>query len=167
MDRQGQRRDELQSRFLICLRPLGRPRPGGAAGHGLCCRGGGGDALAHLGPSSRSSKAWIVGGVAMERQGQRRSELRAQLIERATRDQAFRQELVRDPKGVIQRELSVEIPPGVDIRVVEESPTTSYLVLPPAPVASGQQLSDRDLEAVAGGWSAWTDCGSCDACVVG
>ena len=55
----------------------------------------------------------------MERQGQRRSELQGQLIERATRDHAFREELVRDPKVVIQRELGLEIPPGVDIRVLE------------------------------------------------
>ena len=87
----------------------------------------------------------------MDQQGRRRDELQGQLIERATRDQAFREELVRDPKVVIQRELGLEIPESVDIRVVEETPTTSYLVLPPAQAASGQQLSDRELEGVAGG----------------
>ena len=92
----------------------------------------------------------------MEQQGQRRSELQAQLIERATRDQSFREELVRDPWGVIGRELHVEIPPGVEIRVVEETPTTSYLVLPPPPAAPGEELSDGDLDMVAGGSTAST-----------
>ena len=101
----------------------------------------------------------------MERRGQRRGELQSEIIERATRDPGFRQELIRDPRDVIGRELGVEIPPSVEIRVLEESTTTSYLVLPPAPVAAGQQLSDRDLEAVAGGWTALTDCNfTCPDC---
>ena len=95
---------------------------------------------------------------------ERRNQLEAQLIERASRDRGFRQELMRDPRGLIGRELGLEIPPTVDIRVVEESTTASYLVLPPAPAASGQQLSDHDLEAVAGGWSDSCLCGPTIAC---
>ena len=101
----------------------------------------------------------------MGRRGQQRNHLEAQLIERATRDQGFREELIRDPKGVIGREFGIDVPGSVEIRVLEETPTASYLVLPPAPVASGHELSDRDLEAVAGGWSGDSDCGSCgDTC---
>ena len=99
----------------------------------------------------------------MDQRGQRRDELQSRLIERATRDQGFREELMRDPRGVIGREMGIDVPEGVEIKVVEESPTTSYLVLPPAPASPGQELSDRELEAVAGGWSiaGETDCGSC------
>ena len=93
----------------------------------------------------------------MERQRRRGDDLRAQLIEQATRDQAFRQELVRDPKGAVQRELGLRVPPGFEITVLEETPTTAYLVLPPVPGTSGQELSERDLEAVAGGWGSWDD----------
>jgi hypothetical protein len=97
----------------------------------------------------------------MDQQAQRRTELQAQLIERASRDQAFRQELMANPKAVIARELGVPIPASVEIRVVEETPSSAYLVLPAAPVRAGQELSEQELEAVAGGyWSA--DCsGGC------
>ena len=98
----------------------------------------------------------------MDQRGQRHNDLQSQLIERATRDQGFREELIRDPRGVIGREMGVEIPPTVEIRVVEETPTASYLVLPPIPATAGQQLSDEDLEAVAGGWTGNTD-PACDA----
>ena len=98
----------------------------------------------------------------MDQRGQRRNDLQSQLIERATRDQGFREELIRDPRGVIGRELGVEIPQSVEIRVVEESPTASYLVLSPAPASPGQQLSDQDLEAVAGGSTLFTECFTCD-----
>jgi hypothetical protein len=66
-----------------------------------------------------------------------------------------------NPKAVIARELGVPIPASVEIRVVEETPSSAYLVLPAAPVRAGQELSEQELEAVAGGyWSA--DCsGGC------
>ena len=41
------------------------------------------------------------------------------------------------------------IPAEIDVRVVEETPNTLYLVLPPNG-ASGE-LSDKELDAVAGG----------------
>lgn len=87
------------------------------------------------------------------------NEMQAQLIERATRDPSFRKELMADPRGVIRREFGVDVPDSVDIQVVEDSPTTSYLVLPAAEATAGQQLSDDELEAVAGGWSAPGDAG--------
>ena len=51
---------------------------------------------------------------------------------------------------------------------VEETADTIYLVLPSASSLGeeGGELSDRELEAVAGGGT-WTDqtCASCDPCV--
>lgn len=101
----------------------------------------------------------------MEQQLQRRDELQAQLIERATGDPTFRRELMADPKGVLERELGLKLPPTLDIRVLEETPARNYLVLPPAPATAGHDLSDQDLQAVAGGWTGGSDCSSCrDTC---
>ena len=97
----------------------------------------------------------------MEQQAQRRNEMQAQLVERASRDPAFRQELLANPKAVITREYGLAIPASVEVRVVEETPTMGYLVLPPVPTRAGQELSDQDLEAVAGGWSGAGCTGDC------
>jgi hypothetical protein len=94
-----------------------------------------------------------------------RKRLEAQLIDRAMKDELFREELVRDPKGVFARELGITVPEHINVEVVEERPTTVYLVLPPTPASAGAELSDQELEAVAGGgWSEDTgECGhSCD-----
>jgi hypothetical protein len=52
----------------------------------------------------------------------------------------------------------------VEIQVVEETPTTAYLVLPAGPVRAGQELSDQELEAVAGGWTAYNATAGCLGC---
>lgn len=56
----------------------------------------------------------------------------ARVIERAPKDEAFRQQLVDDPHGASQQELGVSLPGTVNIEVLEETPGTKYLVLPPA-----------------------------------
>jgi hypothetical protein len=67
--------------------------------------------------------------------------------------------LVRDPKGVFARELGITIPENIHARVLEERPAQVYLVLPQAPASAGAELSDTELEAVAGGgWSETTEC---------
>ena len=48
--------------------------------------------------------------------------------------------------------MGAQLPEGVEVRVVQESADTIYLVLPSASaVGEGGELSDEELEAVAGG----------------
>ncbi len=82
-------------------------------------------------------------------------EVRRRLIQRSMEDEDLRQRLLADPKGTIEQELGARLPEEIQILAVEETPETIYLVLPPKALAdtqSGGELSDRELEAVAGGW---------------
>jgi hypothetical protein len=82
-------------------------------------------------------------------------DLTTQVIARAWKDEAFKAELLRDPKGVLERELAqlapgAALPEQVQIHVLEETPTHRYLVLPPNPrIESGEELSDAELQQVA------------------
>jgi hypothetical protein len=77
-----------------------------------------------------------------------REEKLAPVIAKAWQDEAYRKELIADPKGVLQKEFGVELPEGLSIEVLEESPSKLYIVIPPKPTG---ELSDEQLEAVAGG----------------
>jgi len=81
-----------------------------------------------------------------------RTEMEQRIIQRSLEDDAFRQRLLEDPKAAIEQELGTRLPAGVEIRAVEETPETVHLVLPgrPTDVEPGE-LSDRELESVAGG----------------
>jgi hypothetical protein len=85
--------------------------------------------------------------------GGSRAEMKRRLIERSLEDDAFRQRLLEDPKAAIEQELGTPLPAEVQIRAVEETPDTIYLVLPPAtsPTGRGGEISDQELESVAGG----------------
>jgi hypothetical protein len=81
-----------------------------------------------------------------------RQELEAWLLDKAAKDAAFRRALLADPKGTLGRELGGSLPDGLAITVVEEAPDRCYLVLPAAPAGQTEELSDAELEAVAGGY---------------
>jgi hypothetical protein len=79
-----------------------------------------------------------------------RIELEAQIIAKAWKDAAFKQRLLADPKAVYAEILGQTLADNLEIKIVEETPTTLYLVLPENPDASGE-LSDEELDTVAGG----------------
>ena len=85
--------------------------------------------------------------------GEGRAEWERTIVQRSIEDEDFRQRLLDDPKGTLEQELGSGLPDGVEVRVVEESTDTIYLVLPSASALGDQggELSDQELEAVAGG----------------
>jgi hypothetical protein len=86
-----------------------------------------------------------------------RDDVERRIVERATSDSAFRQQLMSDPRGALEAELGVSLPLGVNVNVVEESTSDYYLVLPAAGAAAGAELTEEELGAVAGGNNSWND----------
>ena len=94
-----------------------------------------------------------------------REQMERRIVEKSLQDESFRQRLIEDPKAAVEQELGTRLPEDVQVRAVEETAQTIYLVLPSSsPLGEGKELSDQDLEAIAGGgstvWGATCSCGS-------
>ena len=69
------------------------------------------------------------------------------IISIAMHDQAFRQELMLNPKETLERELGISFPEEVKIEMHEDTPTTIHLVLPLKPkTGSLMEVSYAELE---------------------
>jgi hypothetical protein len=86
------------------------------------------------------------------------SDPQQQIILQASSDPEFRNRLLQDPKAAIEEQLGIQVPASVLVRVVEEEPGEVVLVLPAQGMAPGTQLSDAELEGVAGGADTWIEC---------
>jgi len=82
------------------------------------------------------------------------AEMERRLLQRSLEDESFRQRLLADPKAAVEEELGTRLPEEVRVVAVEETADTVYLVLPlrSTDAKDAGELSDRELEAVAGGW---------------
>ncbi|SFE97971.1 NHLP leader peptide domain-containing protein [Paenibacillus algorifonticola] len=62
--------------------------------------------------------------------------LRQQIIQKAWEDEAFKKQLLADPRAAIKEAFQVEVPEGVEVNAVEEQPNSYYLVIPVSPADS-------------------------------
>ncbi len=85
---------------------------------------------------------------------QQSMDLEAKLIEKAMADEAFKRELMSNPKAAIAKELGQELPAELEFEVLEQTSTKLYLVLPRSESTGNsfsEELAEEQLEAVAGG----------------
>ena len=73
----------------------------------------------------------------------------AQLFAACWKDEALKARFVSDPKAVL-KEYNLDVPDGIDVKVVENSDSHVHITLP-APPAGHMDLSDEELSNAAGG----------------
>jgi len=73
-----------------------------------------------------------------------------QILLRAMKDPVFREEMIRSPRAVLQRDYAINIPDKVAIKVIEDTPATMTIALPPPLSKVVQELDDTELKKAAG-----------------
>jgi hypothetical protein len=91
-----------------------------------------------------------------------RGQLWDKVVEQAAKNPKYLAQLKSDPRGLMEKQLGTSIPKNVNVKVLEESADTYYIVLP-AIAKEGAELSDSDLEKVAGGGTVKGDASCNDA----
>lgn len=74
------------------------------------------------------------------------------IARKAATDNAFRSQLLSDPKGAIAKEFGTKLPETVTVQVHENTETLLHLVLDtPVDLATSRRLTGQELQQVAGG----------------
>ena len=76
----------------------------------------------------------------------------AEIVVACWKDDSLKARFMSDPKAVLS-ERGVEVPDGLDVKVVENTAEHVHITLPPAP-ANTNDLSNEELSSAAGG-SPW------------
>ena len=74
-----------------------------------------------------------------------------QVMERAAVDREFRQRLLTDPRGAIRAAFGLEVPADLKVKFIEKGADVDTLVVLPDLRRPEGELTDADLDAVAGG----------------
>ena len=75
----------------------------------------------------------------------------SRLVAQAWADDSLKQRLLDRPASVLE-EYGIEVPAGLEVKVVENTDRVAYLTLPAKPSVNVSELSDDELAGVAGGF---------------
>ena len=95
-----------------------------------------------------------------------RGEIQDLLIKFSRNTPSYRSALLKNAKAVVEGQLGTAIPSGLNVKAVEETADTMYVIVPYVP-ASGSELSDSALEMVAGGKGETNNTYDCHAAIGG
>ena len=79
-----------------------------------------------------------------------RQELEARVIAKAWKDPEFKKRLLADPRSIISQELGADLPAGLQVSALEETPQTYYLLVPMKPPGA-ETCSLEELQTRAAG----------------
>ncbi len=88
-----------------------------------------------------------------------------EVILRCLKDPNLLNELKKDPKKLIEKELKIQLPDSYQLEVLQETSQKGYIVLPASEAL--QECSEEDLNAIAGGEKPFTETKYCYTHVVG
>jgi hypothetical protein len=74
------------------------------------------------------------------------------LLSRSATDQEFRRKLLTEPREALREFHGRDIPANVDVRFIENTADATFVL--PDPIDPAAELSEQEMEAVAGGWLA-------------
>jgi hypothetical protein len=75
----------------------------------------------------------------------------AKIITAVWKDESLREELRRHPKETLEKIFGHKLEPGMNVRMVECADNEVCFMMPPTAEATSKELSEEQLDAVAGG----------------
>src|SRR5262249_21677743 len=83
--------------------------------------------------------------------GMTRRDLEAKIVALAWKDDTFRKRFLADPKAQFEEKLGTKLPASLNMSAYQEDENSLHFVIPMKPKANLTELSDEELEKVAGG----------------
>ena len=71
----------------------------------------------------------------------------AKLIAKVWSDEAFKERLLTDSRAVLEAE-GISVPPGVDVKVVEQTETQLFVVIPQKPPIEQYEVTTERIAAI-------------------